>query len=159
MTTKEFLKELGEVANDPATTKPHKFVAVLAVLHGIKQGKFKDNRFYFDTTFRQIFSALFVKYAAPDDRDRPLNPFFHLRSCNFWNLAPVPGMEDALPRMDTVGSVGALSRVVAYAYLDTSLFKELTEGHQIDKATEDAETILDTWVNSRDRVPVSDSKT
>lgn len=153
MTTNAFLQELDLIANDPNTTKPHKLIAVLAVLVGIKQGKFKENRFFFDTTFRELFSALFAKYAAPGDRDRPLNPFFHLRSSNFWKLAPVPGMESALPRADSIGGVGALNRIVAYAYLDNQLHKDLTELKQVDNVVETVETILDRWVKSRDSVP------
>ena len=152
MNTNEFLQDLNCVADDPATTKPHKLVAVLAVLQGLKQGKFKENRFYFDATFRQLFSAVFARYAAAGDRDRPLNPFFHLRSSNFWKLAPVPGMENALPRIDTVGGAGALNRIVAYAYLDPQLHKGLTEGNQLDNAIESVEAILDRWIASRDSI-------
>lgn len=40
------LTRVGFDRNDPNTTKPHKLIAVLAVLVGIKQGKFKENRFF-----------------------------------------------------------------------------------------------------------------
>lgn len=158
MNTDEFLQELNRLADDPITTKPHKIVAVLAVLQGIKQGKFKENRFYFDTTFRQLFSIIFGKYAAPGDRDRPINPFFHLRSSSFWKLAPVPGMESALPRIDTVGGAGALNRLVAYAYLEQQLYRDLLDCNQLDRAVGAVETILERWVTSRDSVPSAETQ-
>ncbi len=152
MTTNEFLKDVTDLANDPATTKPHRLLAVLAVLTGLKQGRLRDNRIFFDTTFRQLFSTLFVKYAASTNRDRPLAPFFHLRTTGFWKLAPLPGMETELARTESVGGPGALARLVSHAYLDEDLYEELTEGKQLDYVLTTAEAILQRWVAGRNTV-------
>ena len=102
--------------------KPHKALAVLAVIEGISTGVYSENKIYFDADFRALFSKFFFKYSRKQDRNRPLAPFFHLRSSRLWNLKPLSGQENALMAASTVGSPRDLHKIVDYAYLDDEFY-------------------------------------
>lgn len=121
------LKKIQELLSrilpkDVENDKPHKSIAILAVIDGICSGIFSENKIYFDSDFKKLFSKYFVKYSRAQDRDRPLAPFFHLRSSGFWHLMPIRGQEETLARVATVGSPRDLFKIVDHAYIDDKLF-------------------------------------
>lgn len=119
------LEQLGAVAD---RFKPHKPLLLLALLDLIECGEVRDNKFHFDEKLREAFSRHFKKYHGPDDRDRPLAPFFHLRnSFTFWQLKPLPGMEKKLEALATVGAPKELNAVVDYGYFTPEAYEILKD--------------------------------
>ncbi len=114
--------------------KPHKVLALLAIIEGISSGIYVKNKFYFDSDFRYLFSNFFYKFARKEDRNRPLNPFFHLRSNSFWKLMPNEGKEEKLGDASSVGSPRDLSELVSYAYLDEKVYTFLQEKNHREAA-------------------------
>ena len=104
------------------TDKQHKAIAILSVVDGIAQRVYSENKIYFDSDFKQLFSKFFNRYSREQDSNRPLNPFFHLRSSEFWKLIPIFGQEQALESVNSVGSPRELHQLVNYACLDSEIF-------------------------------------
>jgi len=105
--------------------KPHKALALASIIEGIDKGIYNQNKFYFDEVFRKLFTDLFKQFATDKDRDRPYNPFFHLRSSGFWFLKPRLGHELELESITTIGGPGELMELVEYAYLDDEFYEYL----------------------------------
>jgi len=122
MDIESFKKLTTSILPEKTQGKPHKTLALLSIIEGIDTGEYKENKFYFDSNFKTLFSKWFVRFARTDDRDRPLAPFFHLRSTSFWNLMPTQRKEEELIETSTVGSSGHLFKLVEYAYLDGEIF-------------------------------------
>lgn len=78
--------------------KPHKALAILAVIEGIESGVYTENKIYFNSYFKDLFKKYFIKYSRPQDSNRPVNPFFHLRSSSFWKLQPL--IDETVPTPD-----------------------------------------------------------
>ena len=135
----ELLKPI--LPKDVVKDKPHKALAILAVIDGICSGIFSENKIYFDSEFKKLFSKCFIKYSREQDRDRPLNPFFHLRSSDFWHLMPMSGQEETLAKVNSVGSPRDLFKIVDYAYIDEQLFVLLKNDKKICNAAK--EIIID----------------
>ncbi len=114
-----------------ADDEPHGAIALLAVFDGICSGIYSENRIYFDSDFKNLFSKYFIEYSREQDRNRPLALFFHLRSCLLWKLMPLTGKEDDLATTKTVGSPRDLFKLVDYAYLDDELFSLLKNEKEI----------------------------
>ncbi|WP_319587909.1 protein kinase [uncultured Desulfobulbus sp.] len=105
--------------------KPHKALAILAVIEGIESGVYTENKIYFNSYFKDLFKKYFIKYSRPQDSNRPVNPFFHLRSSSFWKLQPLKGKKEELDALTSVGSPKDLLNLVDYAHLDEELFSYL----------------------------------
>jgi len=103
--------------------KPHKHLALLAVIEGIRTGIFKENVIEYDEKFRKLFTKYFKKYGRADDRNRPLAPYFHLRSFPHWHLKATPNKEKVLSDTHTVGAPKQLHEIVSFAYLSDDFFK------------------------------------
>lgn len=104
--------------NHANSDKPHKAIAILAVVDGIFSDIYIENKIFFDSEFKNLFTKYFKKYDRSQDRNRPLAPFFHLRSSSIWNLKSIEGKIEELKNTTTVGSPKDLFNLVEYAYLD-----------------------------------------
>ncbi|MEN6643977.1 MAG: protein kinase [Armatimonadia bacterium] len=122
MSIDDFISELRDLGQPGPMFKPHKYLAMLAVIELIRRGRVRDGCVFFNAEFRECFTEVFATYAGPNDRDRPLAPFFHLRSSSFWELVPCDGKEAELARTTSVGSPAALSELVSHAQLDGEVF-------------------------------------
>jgi len=115
----QMIRDLNEIGSN---FKPHKLLTVLTVIQLAKENKVIDKKVYYDEDFRNKFTRLFLEYADEKDRNRPYNPFFHLRTSGFWNLVPVKGYEKLLNSISSIGGPGDLKRFVAYAELSSELY-------------------------------------
>ncbi|OQB76594.1 MAG: Serine/threonine-protein kinase StkP [Deltaproteobacteria bacterium ADurb.Bin135] len=135
MKPNEFLDEIKNIISPSTYFKPHKYLALLAILDIIAADIKPANQFKFDERFKRQFTKYFTLYHGPDDRDRPLAPFFHLKtSGNFWHLKPLEGKENELAKLTTVGSPRELYSCIDYGYLDDELFEYLCKSEIRDKA-------------------------
>lgn len=127
MTLNEFLEQLRSLSGLGSGFKPHKHLALLAVIQLIKSGSITSHDVLFNDDFRAAFTTLLKKFGGESDRNRPYNPFFHLRSHPFWKLVPNAGQEDALGAAPSVGSPNHLISLVSHAELDDSVFNLLRD--------------------------------
>lgn len=127
MDKKRLFKELEYIIPQNVKNKPHKAIAFLSIIQGIEEGRYRKNCFYYDSTYKEIFSNLFYKYASNKDSNRPYTPFFHLKSTKFWNLIPKNGKEEVLENATSVGGPGKLQELVEYAIIDEEIFNLLCD--------------------------------
>lgn len=122
MTLNEFLEQLRSLSGFGANFKPHKYLALLAVSELIKAGAITSHSIVFNDDFRSAFTHLLKTFGGDSDRNRPHNPFFHLRSQPFWKLVPKAGQENALSAAPSVGSPNHLISLISHAELDDEVF-------------------------------------
>src|ERR1700676_4957540 len=135
MTLEAFLDEVSNLSVPGKGFKPHKYLALLAVIQLVRQGVIKSTRIPFDESFRSTFSGLLKSFGDDEDRDRPHNPFFHLRRHSFWRLVANAGQEKALDAAPTIGSANYLSSLASHAELEQSvleLFKDRSASEKIE---------------------------
>ena len=96
MTLKEFLEEIKFLSKPGIGFKPHKYVALLAVLQLVREHVIHKHRVVFNNKYKARFGELLKVYGGEGDRNRPHTPFFHLASTGFWQLVPNKGYESAL---------------------------------------------------------------
>lgn len=102
--------------------KPHKIFALLAVLEGIDRNIYTQNCFYYDEPFRRLFTYYYKKYACLDDKNRPLAPFYYLKSFSFWKLKVKEGKNIQNAGNHIASSKKSLSEFVDYAYFDHQFY-------------------------------------
>lgn len=117
MDLQQFLESITKMSIIGKGFKPHKYLALLTIIDLIECQEVSENRFNFDEAFRKSFTKRFEMYHGPDDKNRPLAPFFHLKNTGFWFLCPLAGKEEQLKTMPTVGAPRELDEVVDHAYL------------------------------------------
>ena len=156
MTTEQFLKELATLSKPGKSYKPHKHLALLAVVQLIRKGVLRTPRIPFDEAFRSAFSALHKQYGGDADRDRPYTPFFHLSRHAFWKLLAQTGQESALAAAETVGSSGDLVRLVSCAELDQAVFDSLIDPIANRKVEQQIESLIQEGIESRSEDAASD---
>lgn len=115
---------------DIKLAKPHKLILLLAVANLFKQGRIHDKKVLYNIELQNEFSSLLGKYGTSDDRNRPYNPFFHLRTFSFWTLIPVDGMQKLLSQINSIGGPGELTRLVQYAELADDFVDILSDNNQ-----------------------------
>jgi len=123
MDLEQFLDALKEMSVKGKGFKPHKHLALLAILDLIENQELSENKFYFDEAFRNSFTKRFDIYHNIEDKNRPLAPFFHLKNTGFWLLSPLQGKEEQLRNMSTVGAPRELHEVVDHAYVLPEIYK------------------------------------
>jgi putative restriction endonuclease len=129
MDLNQFLEIIRNMERKPF--KPHRYLALMAILDIIESQEEPQNRFYYDDEYINYFTEHFHIYHGRNDRYNPFKPFFHLKNAGrnaggFWFLSPTQGREAELNRLDTVGGPGELNEIVAYAELDQEIFKILS---------------------------------
>ena len=105
--------------------KPHRYLALLAVLDIIENQENPARIFYYNDDFKNYFTHYFDIYAGPHDRNKPFKPLFHLMNAGrrsgrnfgeFWFFNSQAGVE--------------------YAELDQELFEILSNKESGHKSRE-----------------------
>lgn len=117
--------EIISLSQPGSSFKPHKYLALLTAMTIFRNDKDKIRKIYYNEEFKKIFSHYFEQLSTKDDRNRPYTPFFHLRSTSFWKLIAIPGKEEELAALVSVGGPSMLSELVDYAEIDTDFCKLL----------------------------------
>ena len=95
-------------------------VLLLALIDGIGQGIFKENKFVLNEWFEDRYLKLMVENTSHSQFDKPsdiANPFWHLATDGFWHLHGKNVLE-----MKTTPSIKWLKENVSYAYFDEDLW-------------------------------------
>lgn len=95
--------------------KPHKLLLLLAVARLANRRVINDTIISYSQELVDEFKQLFDRFKADGDRNRPFNPFFHLRTSGVWRLVSNPGQEQALEDTTSIGGPGDLIRLVKCA--------------------------------------------
>jgi predicted restriction endonuclease len=126
MDLNQFLKIIRNMPMRGREFKPHRYLALMAIIDIIEHQENSQNKFYYNDTFTEYFSNYFQIYRGPNDQNRPFKPFFHLKNAGgFWFLRPISGNESELNRPG-VGSERELDEIVEYAYLLPEIFDLLS---------------------------------
>lgn len=92
--------------------KPHKLLLLLAVARLANRRVINAPLISYSQELVDEFKQLFDRFKADGDRNRPYNPFFHLRTSGVWRLVSNPGQEQALEDATSIGGPGDLIRLV-----------------------------------------------
>jgi predicted restriction endonuclease len=114
-----------KVARTDGRGRPHKACMILAVIDLIDTGQLRENRIVFDDQLKDAFSQRFEVYSRGNDKDNPVNPYFHLSSSGFWHLMPNPGKHAELTQRledSKAGGAGTIKKLVAFVSLSPDLF-------------------------------------
>jgi serine/threonine protein kinase len=149
MTLDAFLDEVSNLSVPGKGFKPHKYLALLAVIQLVRQGVIKSTRIPFDESFRSTFSGLLKSFGDEEDRDRPHNPFFHLRRHSFWRLVANTGQEKALDAASTIGSANYLSSLASHAELEKSVFELFKDPSTSEKIEQKIGALVRMGIKSR----------
>lgn len=114
-----------------ATQKPHKLLLLLAVARIIQREGLGDAIIKYTPELVAEFRLVFERFKTDDDRNRPYNPFFHLRTSGIWRLIPNPGQEQALEHASSIGGPGDLSRMVKGASIEGVLLEIFLDSEAI----------------------------
>lgn len=107
--------------------RPHKAVMLLAVLSLADNGQLMENKVIYGPELLELFKRYFAIVRGPTDQCTPLNPFFYMKSEEFWHLHAQPRQEAAVSVMRNPGGAGMLMATIAYASLDDDLFQLMTQ--------------------------------
>ena len=114
-----------KVARADGRGRPHKACMLLAVIDLIDTGQLRENKIVFDDRLKDAFSQRFEVYSRGNDKDNPVNPYFHLSSSGFWQLIANQGKEAELRQRledSKAGGAGTIKKLVAFASLSSDLF-------------------------------------
>jgi len=127
MTLNDLIEEICSLSKPGKGFKPHRYIALIAILQLISEKKITERNIFFNPLFREKFSKLIKKYGEEFDKNRPHAPFFHLSNTHFWKLVPKKGKETILLNTKTIGSAGELDSLVLNAEIDQAVFNLLTD--------------------------------
>ncbi len=125
MKLKTLLSQIYSLSTQGIGFKPHKYIALLAVIDMIDEGKISNGIVKYGEEFKLFFSKYFDRYATKGDRNRPYTPFYHLRTSGFWHLVPQASDEASLSKISSIGGPNELNRLVSHAKIDSELFTDL----------------------------------
>ncbi|RYG10365.1 MAG: HNH endonuclease, partial [Chitinophagaceae bacterium] len=120
-----YVRKLSQLkrASVKGAKAPHKPILLLSIIEGITKGEINCNEIKISAdlvaTFKDYWSQL-----VKDNRfsENFSLPFFHLQSEGFWHLRTLPGREVLLTTSHSIKSFSHLKEVIAFAYLDETLF-------------------------------------
>lgn len=107
-------------------TSPHKACLMFAVLDLIEEGRIRLNAIYYNDELKKRFAWHFQRFKSSSDRLNSANPFFYLRSSDFWNHKIKPNKTLKYSQIKTP-SDSLVRDTIEYAYLDDTLFLMLKE--------------------------------
>ena len=119
-----------KVARADGRGRPHKACMLLAVIDLIDTGQLRENKIVFDDRLKDAFSQRFEVYSRGNDKDNPVNPYFHLSSSGFWHFMPNPGKHAELKQRledSKAGGAGTIKKLVAFVSLSPDLFTLLQD--------------------------------
>ena len=121
-----YLERLKSLKIDRSQGKaPHKPALLLSVIALIESGEIEENRI---TVTREL-AEMFAKYWVRVTEREPniAMPYFHLRSDDFWHLAPNSSYERVLEVTPSIRTLEHLREVISHVTLDDELFEFLQE--------------------------------
>ena len=71
MRTEQFRKALSQLSKQGKGFKPHKHLALMAVLRLVQRGELRTPVVRFDEAFKAAFGELIAEHGGESDRDRP----------------------------------------------------------------------------------------
>lgn len=122
--------------------RPHRLIMFLSVLELFDEGHYIDNKIYFNEVLKNRFSYYFNIFSTDKDSNRPHTPFFHLINSGFWLLKSIPGREEVLAKLQTVGGPGAITENVEYAYLTDSAYNLIKDPKNLSIIKQRIESVL-----------------
>lgn len=127
MSMPDIIDEIIMMGATSSGFKPHKFVLLLAVIDLYSGGKITENRIFYNRLLIDAFTNRFEKNASAEDRNRPYNPFFHLRKQSFWSLVPKYSKKEILNRTSSIGGPGQLNELVECATLSDEFYSLIND--------------------------------
>ncbi len=94
---------------------------LLSVLSLAEAGQLTENRIRYCPELLEIFRRFFEIVRAGNDNCTPFNPFFYLKSEDFWHLHPQPGMDAVLSATHSIHGSSQLTALISHASLDAQL--------------------------------------
>lgn len=131
MTLDEIIDEIKDLTRLGHLFKPHKYLALLAAIDVLEGYNWELNKIPYGDQFKDAFTKYFQMYSQYSDRNRPLAPYFHLRSSKLWTLVAKLGKEEELKATATVGAPKELYNLVDYAELHDDLFRSLRDPNKL----------------------------
>lgn len=123
--------------------RPHKLLMLLAVAELYANGTLTGNRIYFDDDLKRSFTALFERYKKDNDLNQPSQPFFHLRSADFWNHKVREGKETSYGLLNTSGgSERRIREHIEYVYLSDEAFAVFSQAESREQVVEAIQSLL-----------------
>ncbi len=104
---------------------PHKPILLLSVIKLIEDGVITSSEIYLSPELLATFKHYWDLLANKKYHREITQPFFYLRSSDFWTLEPNPGHEDYIASRKAIKSFNQLSIRVACAHLAEDLFQLL----------------------------------
>jgi predicted restriction endonuclease len=124
--------------------RPHKLLMLLAVAELYANGTLTGNRIYFDDDLKHAFTRHFEQYKKDNDLNQPAQPFFHLRSADFWNHKVKAGKELSYSMLDTSG--GGVKRIrdhIEYAFLSDEAFATFNQADSRERIVSAVHSLLE----------------
>ena len=105
----------------------HKPILLLAVIEGIERKDIWENKIYITPELVAQFKDYWHQLVHSSKFTPNFSlPFYHLKSDGFWRLQTLLGKELILTSSHSIKSFAHLKEVVAYAFLEESLYKLMT---------------------------------
>ncbi len=108
-------------------TSPHKAVMMLAVIDLIASGETEGNRIYYDPELLEHFRRYFDLVKTRDDSFSPINPYFHLRSEDFWHHQPAEGKEEVCRYISNPGGAEKLRSIIDQMFEQDTILKTVAK--------------------------------
>ncbi|RUO23923.1 restriction endonuclease [Aliidiomarina minuta] len=105
---------------------PHKVCMLYAVMDLVEEGRLTENKIPFTYELKNRFAWHFEKLKTEADMLNPVNPFFYLRSSDFWHHSLRSGKEGDYEQLKSP-SEKSLHDIIEYAFLDPELFELLQD--------------------------------
>ncbi len=124
MSTKiiDLFAELESLGKTLSGYKPHKHILILAIINLIKQKYITNNQIYYNNLLQNEFTKLIKIYGSDNDRNRPYNPFYYLKTTSFWTLIAHAGLDLDLKKIHTIAGPTMLTKIVDYAILHIDFY-------------------------------------
>ena len=105
--------------------RPHKPAMMLAVMDLIETGKIDNNLIPFSTALRERFTYYYDIVKSENDRNTPLNPYFYMRSEEFWSHVPTTGNDAAVKALSAPPAIRDIPSLIKGAALAPQLWNAL----------------------------------
>ncbi len=110
--------------------RPHKPAMLLAVMDLIEAREINLNLIPFSTALRERFTFYYDIVKLGNDQNTPLNPYFYLRSEDFWSHVATPGNEAVVKALSSPPTMGKLPTIIQGAALAPDLWNAVTDATQ-----------------------------
>lgn len=120
----EYIEQFKDVRpnRSKGNTSPHKICMLFAVMDLVADGVIQWNVFYFNDTLKNRFAWHFERLRKSGDSLNAVNPFFYLRSSQFWHHHLRDGREDEYEKINTP-SESSIHATIEHVSVDAELFE------------------------------------